>query len=241
MTAPGGSGAFGFVTMTHELGNDWGQLRGTRIKRDDNGQPILQANGNYDFELNQYLGSVQPDFYGGIVNRFDFKGIQLVVNIDYQKGGKFFSLTEQWGQYSGLLEETAAINDKGMNVRDAVADGGGVHVTGVDANGESVDMYVDALQYFGQFYGNRLAEPFVHNKSYVKVREIALSYDLKQVLNVGFIKGASIGLVARNVALFGLDEANVHRWDPQSMSNRFGENALLPQTRSYGINLNLRF
>ncbi len=241
MVAPGGSGAFGFVSMTHELGSDWGQLRGTEIKRDANGNPVLRANGNYDFVLNSYLGSVQPDFYGGIVNRFDYKGVQLVVNIDYQKGGKFFSLTEQWGQYTGLLEETAVTNENGKNVRDDVAEGGGVRVVGVDANGEAVDTYVDAHQYFSQFYGNRLAEPFVHDKSYIKVREIALSYDLKKILNVAFIKGASIGLVARNVALFGLDPENVHRWDPQSMSDRYGENALLPQTRSYGVNLNLRF
>lgn len=268
MTAPGGSVAFGFVTMAHQKGNGWGQLRGTAIKRDDQGRPILQSNGNYDFVLNQYLGTVQPDFWGGIVNRFDYKGISLVVNVDYQKGGKFFSLTEQWGQYSGLLEETAALNDKGMNVRDALvaADGstthivggeevpytqldasntasnsGGVHVTGVDAEGNVIDKYVDALQYFGQFYGNRLAEPFVHDKDYIKVREIALTYDLKNFIKAGFIKGATIGLVARNVALFGLDKGNFHRWDPQSMGERYGENALLPQTRSYGVNLNLRF
>src|SRR5690606_37132969 len=130
MTAPGGSVAFGFVTMAHQKGNGWGQLRGTAIKRDDQGRPILQSNGNYDFVLNQYLGTVQPDFWGGIVNRFDYKGISLVVNVDYQKGGKFFSLTEQWGQYSGLLEETAALNEKGMNVRDALvaADGSTTHI-----------------------------------------------------------------------------------------------------------------
>lgn len=241
MIAPGGAAAFGFVTMTHELGSEWGQLRGAAIKRDADGNAVLQANGNYDIEFNQYLGSVLPDFQGGIVNRFGYKGFSLAVSIDFQKGGRFFSLTEQWGQYSGLLEETAASNDKGNNVRDDVAEGGGVHVKGVDSNGDPVDMYVPALQYYNQFIGNRLAEPFVHSASYMKLREVNLSYDLKRIVKVGFVKGATIGIVGRNLALFGLSKDNVHRWDPSTMAERFGEDGQLPPTRSYGVNLTVRF
>jgi outer membrane receptor protein involved in Fe transport len=241
MIAPGGAGAFGFVTVVHEKGSDWGQLRGTAIKRDANGTPVLQANGKYDVEFNQYLGSVLPDFTGGIVNRFGYKGLTLAVAIDYQKGGKFFSLTEQWGGYSGLTEETASINDNGKNVRDDVAEGGGVHVTGVDNNGAAVDMYVDALSYYGQFYANRLSEPFIHNGDYVKLRDINLSYDLKRIVKVDFVKALTIGFVARNLALLSVAKDNVHRWDPSTMSQRYGENGQLPNTRSYGFNLMVRF
>lgn len=242
MNAPGGAGAFGFVTMTHELGNKWGQLRGTAIKRDDDGNPVLNANGTYAVEFNQYLGSVIPNFAGGFVNTLSYKGISLIVSIDYQKGGNFFSLTEQWGGYSGLTEETAAINDNGFNVRDDVAEGGGVRVIGVDEGGAAVDTYIPALRYFGQFYGNRLAEPYVHDASFIKLRDISISYNLKQVLgNVKFIKGATISVVGRNLALLAVSKENVHRWDPSIMSQRYGENGQLPGTRSYGVNLTLRF
>ena len=49
-----------------------------------------------------------------------------------------------WGSYSGLTARTAVANDKGNPIRDAVADGGGVHVFGVDNTGRPVDYYVEA-------------------------------------------------------------------------------------------------
>ncbi len=241
ISAPGGRGAFGFVTMYHELGKEWGQLRGTSFKLDDNGNRIIQANGKYATVQNQFLGSVLPDFTGGIINTFSFRGISLIATMDYQKGGKFFSLTEQWGQYSGLLEETAALNDKGNNVRDAVADGGGVHVTGVTENGDPYDDYVEATSYFTQWYGNRLAEPFIHDASYIKLREMSLSYDFARLFESNFIKGLQVGFVARNIWRMAVAKDNVHRWDPSELSQTYGENGQLPGIRSYGFNLRLTF
>ena len=243
MTAPGGTVAFGFVSMYHSLGDAWGQIRGTGIAKDDNGNYILNPNnGTYVTKPGQYLGSVLPDFTGGIINTFSYKGLSLGVTMDFQKGGKFFSLTEMWGSYSGLLEETAAMNDRGHNVRDDVADCGGVHVVGVDSQGNKVDMYADAHTYFAQWYSNKLAEPFVHDASYFKLRELSLTYQFpaKWFAN-NFISSASLGAVARNVWLISVSKENVHRWDPSELSQTYGEDAQLPGTRSFGFNLKLTF
>ena len=70
-------------------------------------------------EQNKHFGSVLPKFTGGFYNTLSYKGITLSAAIDFQKGGKFFSLSEQWGNSGGLLDATAAINDRGFNVRDA--------------------------------------------------------------------------------------------------------------------------
>ncbi|WP_242923760.1 SusC/RagA family TonB-linked outer membrane protein [Pontibacter liquoris] len=241
ITAPGGSDAYGFATVIHELGNEWGQLRGTGFARDENGNKILQPNGLYQTQVNTYFGSVLPDFTGGFLNRFSYKGATLTAAFDFQKGGKFFSLTEMWGESSGLLEETADLNDKGNNVRDAVADGGGVHVVGVDENGEAVDTYVEGYDYFTQFYGNRLAEPFIHDASYLKLRDVSLSYDVSKLINNKYLKGATIGVVGRNLWLMAVSGDNRHRWDPSEMSHTFGENGQLPGTKSYGVNVKLTF
>jgi hypothetical protein len=241
-TAPGGGGAFGFVTMIHELGNNWGQLRGTGYKRDANGEKIIQSNGKYATEQNMFLGSVLPDFTGGVINTLNYKGFSLLAAIDFQSGGKFFSLTEMWGRYSGLLEPTAALNDKGVNVREPVADGGGVHVTGVDESGSPVDMYVGGESYFRQWYANRLAEPFVHDASFIKLRDISLSYDISRLINnKKFIKGATISLVGRNLWRIAVAKDNTERWDPSELSQTYGENGQLPGTRSYGVNLRFTF
>lgn len=233
--------AFGFVSVVHKLDEEWGQLRGTGFATDDNGNRILNANGLYVTESNKFLGGVLPDFTGGIINSFSYKGFSLIASIDYQKGGKFFSLSESWGTYSGLYEETAGTNDKGNPKRDAVDDGGGVHVTGVDANGETVDTYVEALSYYGQFYGNRLAEEFIHDASYVKLREISLSYNFGNLINGKFIKGATVGVVGRNLGFLALAKDNVHNWDPSSLAETYGEDGQLPNTRSYGVNVKLTF
>ena len=242
ITAPGGTVAFGFVSMYHSLGDNWGQLRGTAIARDENGNPIIQDNGLYKTNPGQYLGSVLPDWTGGIINTFTFKGVSLAASIDYQKGGKFFSLTEMWGEYSGLLEETAATNEKGANVRDDLDKDGGVHVIGVKEDGSVYDDYVEAHSYYSQWYSNKLAEPFVHDASYLKLRELALSYQLPSKLFANnFIGGINLGVVARNVWLISVSSENKHKWDPSELSQTYGENAQLPGVRSFGFNVRLTF
>ena len=241
LNAPGGAGAFGFASMVHQLGNNWGQIRGTAITRDSSGNPIINANGTYATTQGEFLGSVLPDFTGGLLNQFSYKGLTLTASIDFQKGGKFFSLSEQWGQYSGLLKETAAINDRGFNVRDDVDAGGGVHVTGVNSSGSPVDMYVDAVTYYNQFYGNRLAEPFIHDASFIKLRDISLTYSLPKKLIENVFSSASVSLVGRNLWIISLADDNIHNWDPSELSQTYGENGQLPGTKSYGLNVKLTF
>jgi len=100
------------------------------------------------------------------------------VNVDFSYGGKFFSLSDHWGSFSGLAAKTAVLNDRGYSVRDNVADGGGVHVFGVDATGRDVDYYVDAQTYWHQFRNANISEVFIHDLTFVKLREFSLGYKL---------------------------------------------------------------
>jgi len=243
MAAPGGGDSWDFVNVTHELGNKWGQLRGRDIAVDDNGNRIVNgATGTYTYETGQYLGSILPDFTGGLLNNFTFFNLVTVsAAIDFQKGGKFFSLSEMWGWYSGLLEETAGLNDKGGEVRADVADNGGVHVTGVDTEGNVFDEYVDSYTYFSQHNSNSIATEYIHEASFVKLRELAVSFIMpRRIIENTFISNVSIGFVARNLWLH-TSKDNVHGWDPSEMSRSWGENAQLPGTRSYGFNVKLTF
>lgn len=257
---------FPFISVINEVNAEWGQLRGTKIMRDQNGTPVLSSDGLYETVAGQYFGSVLPDFTGGLRNKISYKGFTLTAQIDFQKGGKFFSLSEMWGEFSGLYDETAAQNDKGMNIRDwlIAADGtggepqgaaryqildasntasnsGGVHSVGVDENGAPVDVYVDAQTYYDQWYSNYLAEPFIHDASYIKLRDVNVSYDFSKFLHSNFIKGATLGLVGRDLALLAVSKDNTNHWDPSIMSTNFGENGQLPGTRSFGVNVQLEF
>ena len=157
-------GAFtGAPYLVHAVGQEWGQMYGNGIKR-LNGQPVLTTAGFYETDPNVYYGNVLPKYTGGVQNSFEiYKNFLVNVNIDYQVGGKFFSLSDMWGSYSGLTARTATYNDKGNPVRDPVADGGGIHVFGVDKDAKPVDYYVDAQEYYHNLYGNKTFDEFVYD------------------------------------------------------------------------------
>jgi hypothetical protein len=231
--------SFGVVSVLNIPGYEYGQIVGTGIKKDDNGNAIVDpSNGLYITEENHKFGSILPDFNGGIINRFRYKNLSLAATLGYQKGGKFFSLTEWWGRYTGILKETAGLNDRGHELRDDVANGGGYHVVGVDTSGNPYDNYIPAKDYMQQQYPS-LAEGFVHDASYLKLSEVSLTYTFSKKLLGKNIKGASIGIVGRNLGMLAVSKDNKHNWDPSEFGYMFGDDAQLPGTASYGFNIKL--
>lgn len=223
----------------HEVGKDWGILRGGGIKK-INGVPILDADGLYTKEDNVAFGSVLPDYTGGIQNAITYKNFVVNMNIDFQKGGKFFSLSDFWGTFSGLTSRTAGLNDKGNPVRDAVADGGGVFVQGVDVDNKPVSHYVPAQDYFHQFRSRSISENSVYDLGFIKLRELSLGYQFP-VAKWGWTKWvqqATFSVVGRNLWLIYAENRD---FDPSEISAVFGEDGQFPGTRSLGFNLKLGF
>lgn len=233
--------SFGLADVYHVAGQGWGQIRGKTHKR-INGQPVLDSKGLYvPTESPEYLGSVLPQFTGGVINNFTYKNFNVSMNIDFQKGGKFFSLSDFWGSFSGLTQRTADLNDKGNPVRDAPADGGGVHVSGVNDKGEAVDYYVPAQDFFHQFNSSKIADPSIFDLTFVKLRELSVGYSIpvKKIGGLGKVfTNASVSFVGRNLWLI---QSNVRDFDPSQISGTFGENGQFPGTRSYGFNLKFGF
>lgn len=223
--------------MLHKVGYDWGLLFGNGIKR-INGQPVLDAGGLYVNDPAVNFGSVLPKHTFGAQTTVEYKGFTLAANADGQIGGKFFSLSDMWGSYSGLTARTATTNDKGNPIRDPVADGGGVHVFGVDANGRPVDYYVEAQDYFHGLYNNRAMDFYVYDLTFIKLREVSLGYNLP-VNKWGFLKWATkanISLTARNPVLI---YAKTNDFDPSEISDVSGERGQMPGTRGWGVNLRI--
>jgi len=222
------------------LDQTWGQLIGYGTVY-NNGKPVILANGYYKTADNNNFGSVLPKHTGGMLNTFRFKNnLELNANITYQFGGKFYSLSHMWGTFSGLYAETAELNDKGKNVRDAVADGGGVHITGVDETGKPVDTYIEGSDYFHQFYFQRNATPFIHSLSYIKLQELSLGYHLP-VAKWGlskFTKDVMVSVIARKPLLLWSEDK---MFDPSEISPTFGENGQFPSVRGVGLNLRVTF
>jgi hypothetical protein len=226
--------------MVHAAGHEWGELYGNGIKR-INGQPVLNSSGFYVNDPNTYFGNVLPRYTGGVQNSFFiYKRFLVNVNIDWQSGGKFFSLSDMWGSYSGLTARTAGVNDKGNPIRDAVADGGGIHVKGVDENAKEVNYYVDAQEYYHNLYGNKTFDEFVYDLTFVKLREVSIGYAIPvDKIGVGkWMSRATFSLVARNPLLIYADRKD---FDPSEMSSLSGDAGNFPGTRGYGFNLKVGF
>ncbi|ASU32540.1 SusC/RagA family TonB-linked outer membrane protein [Mucilaginibacter xinganensis] len=227
--------------LVQKAGMAWGQIFGSGILRNSAGVPILDASGFYQRNPSVYFGSVLPKHTGGIQNTFNiYKDFSVNFNIDYQFGGKFASLSNAFGAFSGTTYRTAALNDKGNPVRDNVADGGGVHQVGVDANGKPVSMYVSAYDYYHNNFNNGTLDEFVYDLTFIKLREAGISYRIPvKKLGIGnVIKNASFQIQAHDLWLI---YAKSRDFDPSQISAVQGESGQLPGTRGFGFNLKVGF
>lgn len=245
-TLGGGAGASfsGIPTPVVKLGVDlpWGSIIGGGYKYAPNGKPLLDASGLYINDPAVNFGSVLPDYTGGVQTSITFfKNFVANINIDYQVGGKFFSLSDMWGSFSGLTARTAVLNDRGKPIRDPVADGGGVHVFGVDqTSGKDVDYYIGAKDYFAGLVNRNVFNEFIYDLTFVKLREFSLGYKVPvEKLGVGrYLKNATFSITARNPWLI---YAKTKDFDPSEITAVYGENGQYPGTRSLGFNLKLGF
>ena len=229
--------------MVHKKGMEWGQLFGAGMARDSvSGLPLLDTSGNYISNPNTYFGSVLPKVTGGVQNTFTImKDFTVAVNLDYQFGGKFFSLSDMWGTYSGLTAKTSGLNDKGNPIRDAVADGGGMHVYGVDqTTRQPKDYYVEAQTYWHNTYDRQYFDDFIHDLTYIKLRELSIGYKIP-VAKLGwskYVTGLNVSIFAQNPWLI---YSKTKDFDPSEISAASGESGQFPGIRSVGANIKINF
>ncbi len=255
-----GSGPFkvqsgAFRGMTYPI------IYGTDYVKDAQGNTIVGLAGNYLPSEIKPLAKVTPDLTAGLTNTFRFKGFDLNVLFDAQRGGNMYYLSYMWGMYSGIIEESAAINENGKNIRDDVADGGGVLLDGVYGSYNSVTGEITYLtaeggisnspvknttRLDGQLYSESHYDgpdrQSIFSTDFIKLREISFGYNFPARWT-GPVKGVRLSAFARNLAIFG---AATKHFDPEYLqmagSNAQGiEGGYLPSTVSYGFGLNFNF
>jgi len=87
-------------------------------------------------------------------------------------------------------------------------------------------------------------EPYTYDASYVKLRELTLSYTFQgeRIKRSKVINSIGLSLVARNLWLVWSNLPNVDPESTYSVSNGQGyEYGSLPYRRSFGLNLNVKF
>lgn len=228
------------VSLVHIKGEQWGSIFGVGVKR-LNGQPVINSDGLYVADQQVNFGSVLTKFTGGVQNRFDvFNNFNFSFNIDFQSGGRFFSLSDWNGNGGGLLARTAELNDKGIPQRDPISEGGGYHVKGVDENGKAVDKYIESRTYWKQFLSNGIRDFSMYDLTFVKLREVGFGYKIpvSKVKMAKSIQAATFSILVRNPWLI---YAKTKDFDPSEISGATGESGNLPGTRGIGVNLKVIF
>jgi len=229
------------------VGKAFGSLVGPTYQRDAATGKILLDNNNlplYTASTHNF-GSVLPDYTGGFMNTFCFCGFDLSAMIDFQKGGLFFSRSQMLAVRTGQHEMSAAMNDKGKNIREPIAQGGGVRVDGINAvSKQEVTAYVDAQTYFG-VAARRAYDDWLYEASYIKLREMRLGYSFsKKILGNLPFNSVNLAVIARNPAMIwqkapkGIDPSEN---STGAQSSSWFESGQANTVRSYGINLSLNF
>lgn len=233
------------IFLTAEVNKPFGSLVGQAYQRDPaTGKILLDASNLPLHQTNYNFGSVLPNFTGGFLNSFRIWKFDLAAMIDFQSGGKFFSWSKMLAVKSGQAAETAVLNENGKNVRDPLAEGGGVKINGIAAaTKEEVTAYVDARNYFRNVIGTRIYEEWLFDASYVKLKEVSLGFSLgENVLSRTPFKAAKIAVIARNPLMIW--QKAPKGLEPSELSYGSGSISWLEKgefqtVRSYGVSLNL--
>ena len=249
----------GGVSLNATVGQPYGVLRGTGYQY-LNGQPIINTAGYPVAIADQVIGNPNPDWMGGLLNTFSYKGLQLSFLIDVSHGGELYSLDMHYGQGTGIPEETGGLNELGNPIRNPLvlneagnpaagyaSNSGGIIFPGVQADGSVNTVRARADFYGGAFYwGNATRQPSsmtVYDASFAKLREVAITYRLPKTLFGGNVfQSASISAVGSNLWII---DKNVPHADPESgLSAGNGQGYLsgsYPTLKTYGFKLDLTF
>ncbi len=243
----------GGVSVNATIGEAYGTIQGKTWKNVDgnpwkpgDGPKLVGANGYYALTTatDNVIGNINPDWTGGIYNTFKYKNVSLGFLIDVRQGGDVFSLDMYYGLATGMFPETVGNNDLGNPKRSPISEGGGLIVPGVTADGKVNTKRVENTSYGYYGYSYNPAAAFVYDASYVKLRELNLTYSLPQTLitKLRAFKGIDVSVIGRNLWII---HKNLPYADPEeniTSGNTQGyQSGAYPTTRSVGFNIKLKF
>jgi hypothetical protein len=219
-------------TLVAREGEPFGSFFGSGFVENEDGEKVLNSDGSFQASAPKVLGDYQPDWTGGFSTTLSYQNFTATALIDGQKGGDIWSLSNLFGLYSGIFQETAEGNIRQL----------GITPQGVLENGEPFTETIRAKPFFQSQFGNPGIQ--LYDASYIKLREVTLSYRMP---TQWFVNTPIQGL---NVSLFGRNLATLLKYTPnfdptavtRSSTNLQGiEAGQVPPTRTMGMRVRLDF
>ncbi|WP_230981373.1 SusC/RagA family TonB-linked outer membrane protein [Echinicola salinicaeni] len=158
------------------VGNPMGDFYARPVATDDNGNRIVQPNGLYKIDDQNWIkaGNAMPDAVGGFINDVRYKNFNVSAVIDFQIGGSVMPTGINWMTSRGLTEESLnnMNEERGGLAYYQDEDGQGVqvpHSTTQGPNGETVyhdGMLMDGVTADGQENTNVVSQAYYYQMTY---------------------------------------------------------------------------
>jgi TonB-linked SusC/RagA family outer membrane protein len=187
---------------------------GTEGTPDESPIKLRDANGDFAFVE---IGNGRPDWTAGISNTVSYKGLSAYVLVDIKSGGDVYNRKSQWltrDSRNGIMDQTG-----------------------------KPEAEKKAFGYYQGFYDvNTNNSYWVENGSYVKLREVSLSYTINpenlNLLGDG-IESITLSAIGRNLLTF----TDYSGYDPEvgSIRNPFDATGAYPNFRNYAFSVSFKF
>ena len=203
------------------------------------GQPILTT------ELQDTGKNMNPDWIGGVTTAFYYKGFSLSGALDIRKGGYMFSRSKNLMQFTGNGSITTYNQRRPFIIPNSVYEDGTENTTPIMLGGGDYEVG-DYQTYYNDYGWGLGGEAYLVNKSYVKLRNITLAYQLpKSIVNQLYLSDVTLSLFCNNV--FTWTHKSNTFIDPESstrgndLEGQFGELYVNPSCRTFGFNVGIKF
>jgi TonB-linked SusC/RagA family outer membrane protein len=218
-------------------GRPFGTLVGTRMTRDAKSGAIVYNRSSHvpvQTTATQILGNSVAPYTMGLTNEFRYKSFSLNILLDGKFGNKIFSVFEVYATRMGKLKNTLPGRANGLELK-GVDQSGAPYDTVITQTGGVLRNYYDNYKTY--------SELFLHDGSFIKLRQVIFTYNIPVAkLKLFKLQSANISFVARNLATLYKQTPNFDPEQSFTNSNNQGfESIGLPRTRSYGVNLAVKF
>ena len=243
----------------YEYTMDDGTVVGPFYDADGNPMPLINESGTEYLKTSNRVpvGNCAPLVTGGINLRASYKNWSLYALVDAKLGGQIYCASYVVGMQTGQSLETLYERDgNGLPYYDAngqFVGNYGVILPGYCINTETGEAYLNEnvvhylYKYMPNFggWGNYLTTPGIVDNTWIKMREISLTYDFPRKLldKQNFFKQASLSLVGRDLFyIYKTLPDNINPEGTQGSGNAQGlEYASYPGTRSVMFTLKASF
>mgnify|MGYP003672385609 CR=1 FL=1 len=240
--------ASGVVTLVAEVGSVYPQFVGTSYMRDPASNQIVyqsdQSKVDYGMPIidnsQKVIGTPTPDFEMNFINSFSYKGLTLSAQVDWRKGGLIYNHSLNESRRRGLAGDTRDRETEFVpeGKKGTVANGS------VEIVGDNDILIKKDVNYFNRLWPN--TEASLSDASFIRFRELGLNYNLPAKWIKGLkISNASIYFTGRNLFIitkaFTDPEVNISEGSYSNPNSQGIEVSQIPQTKSYGAGIRLKF